>query len=428
MLLALNKATGAIGRLSPETRMLGVILFMSLASSFVWRSRTTQSLDSNPLDAAGSIRVLLISIAGALALAFLVSFRLQPTRVPSSLRWLALYVIVAAVSALGSPLPLQALYRAYELGVGMLVAAVALSIRPSRPGWTLTRLLFYAIGGLVALIWAEALIIPSQGFVPTPGIFPYTLQGYLPSFSTNGVGTLGGLLAILGLSHDPSRKHGLLLSRVALLAGIVTLLAAQYRTGIIAFLVATAVVVWQRRRYTLVMAAIAAVLVVSIFGGWASLMGGGQKAFEKGRPQNVHSLDSRTTYWSAALPLIRERPILGWGLNVGSRRVLSAFDPSISTIHGTWFEALLGTGLIGGAVLLFAFLTALLEGWRIRSHPLGASLLGVLVFIFVRTLTGTTVELFGLGFLVFVIAVIAVGQLASTRAFWGDRSRQDTNG
>jgi O-antigen ligase len=428
MLVALNKATGAIGRLSPEMRMLGLILFVLLASTFVWRARATQSLDSNPLDTAASTRVLLVSLAALLAFAFLTHTRSGPTSVPVSLRWLSLYVVAAAVSALGSPLPLQALYRAYELGVGLLAAAVALSIRPARPGWTLARLMLYGSGSLVALIWIEALIHPSGGFVPTPGIFPYTLQGYLPSFSSNSVGTFGGVLAILGLARDPLTSNGLFRSsRVALVAGVVTLLAAQYRTGIIAFLVAIAVMLWQRNRYMVMAAAIAAVFAVSIFGGWASLVGSGQKVFAKGRPEQVHNLDSRTEYWKAALPLIRERPVLGWGLNVGSRRVLSTFDQTISTIHSTWVEALLGTGLIGSALLLLAFLAALCEGWMVRADPLGNSLLGVIVFISVRTLTGTTIELFGIGSFIFVISVIAAGQLARPEPFGGDRSRQDTN-
>src|SRR5205085_1543072 len=83
------------------------------------------------------------------------------------------------------------------------------------------------------------------------------------------------------------------------------------------------------------------------------------------------------------------------GLNVGSRRVLTSLgDNTVSTIHSTWIEALLGTGFTGAAFLALAFLTALGAAWRVRRQPVGVAVLGMLVFFCVRSITGPTPELF----------------------------------
>ena len=124
------------------------------------------------------------------------------------------------------------------------------------------------------------------------------------------------------------------------------------------------------------------------------------------------SLDDRTVYWHASKPLIRERPYLGWGLNVGSRRVLTSLgDNTVSTIHSTWIEALLGTGFTGAAFLALAFLTALGAAWRVRRQPVGVAVLGMLVFFCVRSITGPTTELFDLGFLLFGAFICVADQL-----------------
>jgi hypothetical protein len=68
-----------------------------------------------------------------------------------------------------------------------------------------------------------------------------------------------------------------------------------------------------------------------------------------------------------------------------------------STIHGTWIEALVGTGIIGSVLLALAYLTALGRAattrWRVG--------LVLLLLIGVRSLTGETIELFGFTSLLF---------------------------
>jgi O-antigen ligase len=407
--LLLVRASASAFAAASATRKVVVIWSLLLASTFVWRQRTTDELVQNPLDSAARIRILLVAAVGPFVIALLA------TRVPRAslpLKFLGLYIVAAFLSALLSPLPLHALYRAIELGVGCLAAVVAFTLLGDRYGTVLFRVLLGSIGLILAVVWLEALLLPSKGWVKTVSVIPYELQGYMPSFASNSVGTFGAILAVAGLGYRAASSSGIWACRLGFVAGSVTVLAAQYRTGIIALLLASLIILWQRRRaLTVIVALSAATLIVGIGPHWGSVEARGQEAFAKGRPETLATLDSRTIYWNATKPAIEERPLLGWGLNVGSRQALASLGlQGVSTIHGTWIEALVGTGVIGTAFLALALLSALWCAWRARSHPLGLAALGILIVLAVRSITGPTIELFDNMFLVFIAAVAAASE------------------
>lgn len=400
-----------VSRASAKTRMVGVVWLLLASSTLVWRVRTTQELDSDPLDSAALVRVGLVAGATLLALVFLLATEVVPRRVPTPIRFLGAYIVVAALSAVGSPLPRQALYRAFELGAGFLALFVAFILIGDRAGPVILRLLITTIGVIVTVIWVEALLLPARAWLPSGSILPYELHGVLPLYSSNTVGALGALLGLWGLARTNRGRRGILVSDLALVTGVATLVASQYRTGVVGFLLGGAVVAWRRRRRLFVVLSALAVLAV-LFVGIGEFRAHTQTVFAKGHPELVSSLDSRTLYWRASVPLIRERPLLGWGLNVGSRRVLVSLGyDSTSTIHGTWVEALLGTGIVGTSLLAAAFLVALRHAWRAqRRHPAGAAIAGMIVFLLVRSLTGSTAELFDILFLAFGALALAAAQ------------------
>jgi O-antigen ligase len=273
------------------------------------------------------------------------------------------------------------------------------------------RIVIGTIGAIVALVWIEALVLPSRAWSPVPSLLPYELQGVMPVYSSNTVGTLGGLLAIWGLARPGGPGRAAFLNDVALVLGLATLVAAQYRTCAIGFLAVGALVAWRRRRSLFVTLAAAGALA-ALFVGAGAIRAQTETAFAKGNPDVIATLDSRTVYWQAAVPAIRERPLLGWGLNVGSRRVLvSLGEDSASTIHDTWVEAVLGTGVVGAALLAGAFLTGLRSAWLARRDATGVAVGAMLAFLVVRSITGSTAELFDVLFLVFVGLVFAAAQL-----------------
>jgi O-antigen ligase len=412
--VALGRASANLGRVRFDVLLVALAWLGLVCSTFVWRLRTTSQLNAAPLDSAAGVRIALVAVGGTLALAALSGSR-RHIRLSPPVVLLAAYVGVSVVSALASPLPqaAQALYRSAELAVGLVAIVATVAVLGPRAGSTTVRLAIAFTFAIVAVVWVEGALVPSRGWFAGPGPLPYTLQGFLPRFESNTVGMLGGVLAVWGLATLVGRRGGALWPAWgSLLTGLVTLAATQYRTGILGFLAAAAVILWLRRRLLLTAVALGAVVCLSLFSFAGEVGAEAEETFAKGQPPEVvRTLNSRTLYWEAAIPLVEERPAIGWGLNVGSREALvSIGNQGGSTISNTWLEALVGTGAVGGALLALAFLSTLALAWRARGRPLGLVVLGLLVFLFVRSLTGTTFELFGIGFLVFAALALAADE------------------
>jgi O-antigen ligase len=414
--MALSVASAA-RRVSSPARTVAAVWALLVFSTFVWRSRTTAQLDSNPLDRAAALRIALVSVAGLIALGSIVGTKARLSSVPTPIRWFVAYVVVAFAAAVTSPLPAQALYRVFEFVVGVFgVVFLSLRIGKADRAQTVMRLVQITLGVLIAVVWAEALVSPSHGWAPTAGLDPYTLHGFVPDIPSDTVGTFGGLLAIAALPYKMAKKSYIWLPRISFAVGVATLLAAQYRTGIIGLVFAAPFALAPRYRLPVlgIVASLAVALLLVSSGG--RIFHAAQGAFARGRPELVSTLDSRTIYWHAAAKLIRERPVLGWGLDVGSRRALvSIGNEQASTIHGTWFEALLGTGIVGAVLLALAFLSLIHETWKKRSHPVGAAGLGMTMFLLVRSVTGTSVELFSITWMIFAAIALCLGAI-TTRA------------
>jgi O-antigen ligase len=392
---------------SSET--VGLAWVILIVSTFVWRGRTTEALTENPLDAAAFVRVACVVLAGLLLAAHLLRAPLG-VGVPLPLKLFVGYVAAAFIAAVASPQPLIASYRALELGVGIL-AFLAVACEPPQRWTRALDLVLACLAGILVLVWIESMAIPHRAWEQVHGVVPWALTGAMPSFSSNSVGEYGAILGIWGLASIDTRRRGF--AAAAALGGIGTLLAAQYRTGIIAFVAALAFVVWRRRQFALALAAVATASLVVASGQSSALRGRAEVVFARGNADTVKTLDSRSIYWNAALPSVRERPIFGWGLNVGTRRVLSALGlQTTSTIHSTWFEALLGTGVVGAALLAGAFLTVIGAALRCRG-PDGVAAGGVLIVLTIRSLTGSTVELFDVNTL--LLGAVALATAAAVR-------------
>jgi O-antigen ligase len=183
---------------------------------------------------------------------------------------------------------------------------------------------------------------------------------------------------------------------------------AQYRTGYVALAVGIALLLLFRRKKAL--GALVAVLAVAIAIWGHSLGLEAEPYLLRGQTtQEAEQLSSRLGYWEAALPVWRRSPVIGRGLVTGTRfEVLAPLGQSFtSTIHSTWVEALVGTGVIGVTLLVAALLLALKMSLQEAFRPNGDIVPALLVsVIIVRSVTGTTFEIFGLGTLLFLTIIL----------------------
>jgi O-antigen ligase len=416
----------ALTRDRPRRDFIAIELpaLLILMAELVFRQRDADSLASNPLDPAGLYRVACIGLAllfGCLALT-------SPTRraegriTTRPFRLYCGYVIVVFIGApLSVNLPLTA-YRGVELAIGVIVLAGAYRRAGREAMDRIMMLLFWFTAVSVIVILVEGLIMPGSAFVAVDSPFPIQLHGVLPSVSANGTGLLGATLGLWSLAQLLSPRDAGVNSKRLLalltLIGFATLVLAQYRTGYIATVLGLLVLLLLRAR-AVAFWVIAFGLVTAVTWGGA-LIRESEPILERGANVEVISgLSGRLNYWDAAIPVWRESPLLGQGLLTASRFEVLAELGSVytSSIHGTWVEALVGTGIIGVSLLAASFLIclgrALIESRRPGGRIVPIVLLSILL---VRSITGPTFEVAGGASLLLLTIALLLRDPAATRS------------
>jgi O-antigen ligase len=418
----------SLGSVVVSRRALRSVLFVELpvllllASSLVWRVRTTDDIASDPLDAAGQIRVGLVGLAGLLALIALVWPAPQQERVgraPLPFRLYAVYVLVVFAGAPLSVDPLLTAYRGVELATAVLVLLAARQRAGLEAIPRIGATLYWFMVALVAVVWAEVVLVPSLAVAPLlnqAAPVPWNIQGVYPSIASNGVGTLGVTLTIWSLARARDQTGQGLRPAVAYLlaaVGLATLLASQYRTGYGALIVGVGVLLALRNRHLLVLG----ILVGAA--GWLAFLG--PSVVKEATPfllrgqstEEARGLTSRVEWWEASIPVWQKSPLVGRGLLTGTRfEVLARLGlRDTGGIHNTWIEVLVGTGLIGLALLAAAAAVSLRRALTLALDPLGSILpLLLLVVMLVRSATGNTFESFqGLETVTFMWLALSLG-------------------
>ena len=418
----------SLGSVVVSRRALRSALFVELpvllllASSLVWRVRTTDDIAADPLDAAGQIRVGFVGLAGLLALIALVWPAPEQERVgraPLPFRLYAAYVLVVFAGAPLSVEPLLTAYRGVELATAVLVLLAARQRVGLEAIPRIGATLYWFMVGLVAVVWAEVILVPSLAVQPLlnqAAPVPWNIQGVYPSIASNGVGTLGVTLAIWSLARARDRTGQGLRPAVAYLlaaVGVVTLLASQYRTGYGALVVGVGVLLALRNRRLLVLG------ILLGAAGWLAFLG--PSVVKEALPfllrgqttAEARGLTSRVEWWEASIPVWKKSPLVGRGLLTGTRfEVLARLGlRDTGGIHNTWIEVLVGTGLVGLALLAAAAAVSLRRALTLALDHRGSILpLLLLLVMLVRSVTGNTFESFqGLETMTFLWLALSLG-------------------
>lgn len=411
---------------------LEVPALLLVLSTLVFRVRDADTLAANPLDSAGAVRVALVGLAFLLgAHALLLSERKADAPRQLTSRPFRIYLAYMAVVVIGAVLstrPTLTSYRAFELLTGALVIAGALQVIGRFALKRLVSLLYWSVVGLILTVWAGVLIAPSLALSPVGERFsfgapiPWRIVGVVPVMSANFVGTLGVLLFLwslaywlredrMGVGPRPSIAGSLMF------LGLVTLLAAQYRTGYAAALAGVGVLLLLRKRTGIAVL----LLTVALTAGVSGVVSGSDVEGFVLRGQSAEvatGLTGRTIWWEEALEVFRESPLIGGGLLTASRfEVLAELGATTtSTIHSTWIEALVGTGLVGASLILAAFLITFRRSWAEARSPIGSVIPALLMtIVLVRSLTANTFESFGLEALLFMTVCIWMTDDAEAR-------------
>jgi O-antigen ligase len=430
--LALGVATLGLGAslssVVVSRRALRGVLFVEvpvlllLASSLVWRVRTTDDIAADPLDAAGQIRVGFVGLAGLLALTALVWPARTETRVgrtPLPFRLYGAYVLVVFAGAPLSVQPLLTAYRGVELATAVLVLLAARQSLGLEAIGRIGATLYWFLVALVGSVWAGVALVPTLAVQPLlneAAPVPWNVQGVYPSIASNGVGTLGMTLAIWSLARARTGGGRPLRPAVAYAlaaVGVVTLLASQYRTGYGALAIGVAVLLALRNRRMLVVAILLGAAIWMAFLGPQLLEQAAPFLLRGQTTEEARGLTSRVEWWEASIPVWEKSPLVGRGLLTGTRfEVLARLGlRDTGGIHSTWVEVLVGTGLIGLGLLLASVAVSVRRALTLALSPGGAVLpLLLLTVMLIRSVTGNTFESFqGLETVTFLWLALSLG-------------------
>jgi O-antigen ligase len=407
-------------------------VLLLLISTLVFRGRSADQLAYNPLDTAAQFRVLCVALALMLGAIALIS---QPHALPSNGRLtslpIRLYFLYVFVVFLGAPvsidLPLTA-YRGVELITGLIVMVGARrSVGDEAAGRIGTVLYWFTIGLMLSVLIA-CLVAPDLAITHLTNNAPmvWQISGVVPSISSNGVGTLGVLVTFWSLARLRTLPFPTNLQRRLAYAlaglGVASLIFAQYRTGYVAFIAGLLVYLVIGRRWVL-----ATLVVMTVLGaiamGPSSLVKDAEPYALRGQTtQQASELSSRVEFWTAAIPVWEESPLIGKGLLTATRfEVLAPLGfTDVSAIHSTWVEALVGTGVIGVALLGLSFLVTVKRAFvrALRSGDLLPVLL--LAVTAVRSITGNTFETFNYQAMIFLWLALALSD-------HGERTYENTS-
>jgi O-antigen ligase len=415
-------------RIGAGAMALELPVLLMLMSTLVWRERDATALSSNPLDSAAQIRILLVAFALLLGGFALIS----PARPAASPRArlttlpFRVYLCYIAVVIIGIPFsvkPLFTSYRAVELVAGCVVLLGAYRALGNAAARRIEATIYWFVVALVASVWigrfldpTHAVLHPSDPSVP----LKWELNGVHPTLAANTVGTMGALLAVWSLARFMNAKRYSGRRWVALvfaLWGITTTIAAQYRTGYLAIVAGALVIFWFGQRAVFVVLVTVAVFVVL---SSPSLITSAEPYVLRGQTtEEAQKLSGRIDYWSHAVPVWERSPIVGRGLWTASRyEVLAPLGfGNTSTLHSTWIEALVGTGLLGLTLLAGSVLITTQRAWRAaRAGPLTRiGPLALLVFLLVRSFTGNLFESLDPLQLLFLAIALAIEDHRSRR-------------
>lgn len=401
------------GYLSIEIPMLLLLL-----SKLVFRVRDAEALVDNPVDSAGAFRLGCLAAALFLGLVASLAFTrpgVEPrTRLTSRPFQLYIgYIFVVLIGAFYSRNFLLTGFRVFDLTVAVVVLAGACRVAGKQAVPRILAVLYWFAVSLMATAWAGAALLPGAALervAPRLGGYtplPIRLSGVFPTLASDFLGLLAALITVWSLANllfpRPDRGGPRPLTLKLIIAfSFITLVLAQYRTGYAAFAVGLMAVLWfGRKRWAAVLVALVLLAGVSLAMNDSSKV---QAFVLRGQTEEiVTGLNGRAGWWSAALPVWQESPIIGKGLLTATRyEVLAEIGrTSTATIHGTWIEAVVGTGVVGTALLAISLLVLIWRSLKMAAQGdvVPIVLLSVLV---VRSLTGYTFEVFGYPCLIFL--------------------------
>lgn len=390
-----------------------------IMSTILWFKFGSANTDGSLGNTGNVYRIFLVVAGGLLAInLFLKNASNMRYAINTPTILLLLYGFVALFSAFLVPAnAFYTMWKSIEIIVDVIIIMGIMSaIR--NPAGAIASYRYIITIATITLIFVVvgAIISPSQGFQGSRGIIPFMLQGYFPVVNANGVGYMSALICMHNIAvwnRTTSHKRKTLAIFLVCM-GFVTLIMAQSRTSTVALLIGFSIYMYlddkKKVAFTLFSIAGIALIFTAASDTLMNFMQRGQST------ELMTSLSGRTHGWTAAWDMFMESPWVGHGFAAAARtEILGA--KGASTLHGSFFDVIVGVGLAGlvpwlGAILLTLItmftLTIKRRTWITTQYERGihAEMCAITTMVIIRSTTSSGISMHGQGFMI-LLAIIA---------------------
>ena len=376
---------------------LWLIIFLS---GCVFRIRSDENIESNPIDYWALYRL------GLVTLAFLVLTIRLANKKTSWIRslfvgvigLLALCALLNLASTLWSVYPMWTLYKSIEYLVDVaLIAAIIDAVKNMSQIKTLFDWTWILTGLLMLSTLIGILVWPAQAITRGIGLIGIQIKGVVPAISANSVGQIAailGIVAFVRLLFPTTIRRLYLLVFVMALA---FLLLSQSRSPLVGFLSGLVIVIFMKKRKRIAIFLIAIIAIVIFLTGFEKIF---VEFFKRGQSrEQFASLTGRYDWWVYGYGLFKEQPLIGYGAYAAGRfMILSPLGLGTThSIHSDYAETAVGTGLVGLLFLIFVLIRVwiILVRYRVRLknrillHRMHIEVIGILSVISVRSFFST---------------------------------------
>lgn len=358
-----------IRKLFGQLKSWHLLWFMAFLSGLTFRIRGIEDIQENTLDSAVIHRVVLMGIVGLVLLGAF-SLRRSPgvgNLFRGLIGWMTTYAIVNVLSTLWSVYPTWTFYKSVEyLTTVALIAAIVETVsRQTREFKVLFDWTWLLMGLMLVSVWIGVISNPEEAILRGVGLLDVQIQGIFPRVSANGVGDLGasiGIVSFVRLLYTKGEFRRFY--SFIFVIGVVTLVVSQSRSPLTGFFLAISIILFLEKRNSALALGIVTVPLIVLL---APLADSFTSFFLRGQSKELFlSLSGRVYWWGFALPFLRENPFLGYGAySAGRFLVAKEFGSTLSSLHNTWMEVLIGTGFVGMILLL----VTVLKAWMILLKP-----------------------------------------------------------
>jgi hypothetical protein len=340
------------------TRAQFALLLVLLGSHSFAAPTTAEEVLADPVVIERVIRGGLSLLAILIVIPALIRPGRKLTSKSTTLGILTFYGVFAAATSLYSVAPIVTFGKVIELSAGLAaIWAIRVGSDPEREFRDTIRMVILLEGALVAVAVIGFILVPGEFLSGDnrPGFITANSMGS-PYTHPNSLSAIGALMFAYGASEyfESSGRRARLGWITFAIFGTLGILFASGRQGLVIWLVSAAVVLLIHRRKLLLFfigPATAIAVVVNSDTLWGAVT----------RDQaavNVTSWSGRWIWWGAALEVADEHLLTGFGFGAGGRwAALKAIGAdTASSLHSGYMEALLGVGLLGSILLIWASL------------------------------------------------------------------------